>query len=34
MWAEAQLFGLLYRRDAQVVASPAPSAWLGASLAL
>jgi hypothetical protein len=34
MWAEAQLFGLLYRRDGEVVATPAPSAWLGASLAL
>lgn len=34
MWAEAQLFGLLYRRDSKLVASPAPSAWLGASLAL
>jgi hypothetical protein len=34
MWAEAQLFGLLYRRDGEVVASPAPSAWLGASLEL
>lgn len=34
MWAEAQLFGLLYRRDGKLVASQAPSAWLGASLAL
>jgi hypothetical protein len=34
MWAEAQLFGLLYRRDGETVATPAPSAWLGASLAL
>ena len=34
MWAEAQAFGLLYRRDGEVVASLAPSAWLGASLAL
>jgi hypothetical protein len=34
MWAEAQLFGLLYRRDSKLVAEPAPSGWLGASLAL
>jgi hypothetical protein len=34
MWAEAQLFGLLYRRDSKLVASQAPSAWIGASLAL
>jgi hypothetical protein len=34
IWAEAQLFGFLYRRDGEAVATPAPSAWLGASLAL
>jgi hypothetical protein len=34
MWAEAQLFGLLYRRDGKLVASQAPSAWIGARLAL
>jgi hypothetical protein len=34
MWAEAQLFGLLYRRDSKLVATQAPSAWLGVSLAL
>jgi hypothetical protein len=34
IWAEAQAFGLLYRRDSEAVASLAPSAWLGASLAL
>ena len=34
MWAEAQLFGQLYRRDGELVASQAASAWLGASLAL
>jgi hypothetical protein len=29
IWGEAQLFGLVYRRDDRVVASPAPSAWIG-----
>ena len=34
VWSEVQLFGLLYRRDSKLVAEQAPSAWLGASLAL
>jgi hypothetical protein len=33
LWGEAQLFGLLYRRDHEPAASPSPSAWLGASFA-
>jgi hypothetical protein len=34
VWTEAQLLGLIYRRDDRTVLSLGPSAWLGGSIGL